>query len=113
MHGVSLEELEEDTARPYKALTLDVEYYQQLLDTSDYSDEQRQQLLEAMWTIMTAFVDLGFDLRAEETCGQSRGESAVRNLAKEVVLSSQRSPNLEKFKAIADASSDLHEREEM
>ena len=113
MHDIVSKDLEDKESTPFKALTLDVELYQQFLDTSDHSEEQKHQLLEAMWMIMTAFADLGFDLRTEESCGQNSDECAVRNLAAEVVLSSQKTPSLRNFKAVAAASNDQRDREKI
>jgi len=35
------------------------------------NDEQRQQIIEALWSIITAFVDLGFGVHPmQEVCGK-------------------------------------------
>lgn len=57
--------------RPYRALELDVEMYDALLDSPELSADQRREFIETLWSIMVAFVDLGFDIRpASESCGQ-------------------------------------------
>ncbi len=48
------------TTRP--ALKLDVERYEKMLNDCDLTEEQRQEFLETIWTIIVGFVDLGFDI---------------------------------------------------
>ena len=40
---------------------------------SDLSDDQKRELIETLWSIVIAFVDLGFEVGppADKTCGQS------------------------------------------
>jgi hypothetical protein len=39
---------------------------------SDIPDDQKQAFIEALWSIVLAFVDLGFDVKSpQETCGES------------------------------------------
>lgn len=57
--------------QPRHALTLDVEKYQKMLDAPEVSGAQREEMIKALWSIITAFVDLGFDVQsAKNTCGQ-------------------------------------------
>ena len=44
------------------ALTLDVALYEKYLEASDVSDDQKQKLLEALWSVIVGFVDLGFEV---------------------------------------------------
>lgn len=58
-----------------RALTLDLEKYQPYLDDPDLSDDQKRAFLEALWSIITAFVDLGYGIHPvqitlKETCGK-------------------------------------------
>ena len=56
---------------PRRALTLDVEKYQRMLDAPDVTPSQREEMIKALWSIITAFSDLGYDLSAAKTpCGQ-------------------------------------------
>lgn len=56
-------------ARP--VVTVDVERYQAYLDSSDMTPDQKRAFLEALWSIITAFVDLGFGVHPlQEVCGQ-------------------------------------------
>jgi hypothetical protein len=41
-------------------LTVDVEKYQAYLDGADMSEAQKEEFLQALWSIMVSFVDLGF-----------------------------------------------------
>lgn len=50
---------------------IDVERYQALLDDPDLTPEQQRQCLEALWSIITAFVELGFNVHPmSHACGQ-------------------------------------------
>jgi hypothetical protein len=66
----------------HKALTLDLEKYQAMLDAPDMTDAQKEELLTALWSIMVAFVDLGFELKPSqnsqrESCGLSESMDSV------------------------------------
>lgn len=41
-------------------LPLDVSKYQSQMNSFDMTEEQKRELLEILWSIMAAFVDLGF-----------------------------------------------------
>jgi hypothetical protein len=57
------------SARPI--LTVDVERYQALLDGSGLSDEQKEEFLQALWSIVVSFVEHGFGVHPlQEICGQ-------------------------------------------
>jgi len=50
---------------------VDVERYQHLLDDPALSEEQKQQIIEALWSIIVNFVELGFGVHpVQEACGQ-------------------------------------------
>ncbi len=42
------------------SLTIDYELYWHYLDNSDLTDEQKREFLDALWSIIVSFVDLGF-----------------------------------------------------
>ncbi|WP_425088886.1 hypothetical protein [Stappia sp.] len=52
-------------ARP--ALTLDVARYEAMLDDPALTDDQKRDFLETLWSIITAFVDLGFGIHPVQT----------------------------------------------
>ncbi|MEO1361012.1 MAG: hypothetical protein AAFU81_11790 [Pseudomonadota bacterium] len=55
--------------RPH--VEVDVEYYQDMIDDPDLNDEQKAQIIEALWSIIVTFVDLGFDVHPNQlACGQ-------------------------------------------
>jgi hypothetical protein len=61
------------TTRP--ALTLDVERYEKMLNDCDLTQQQRQEFLATVWSIIVGFVDLGFDIHPlqqadPDRCGQ-------------------------------------------
>lgn len=50
-----------ELAQPqWKALTLDAEYYQAFLDDAAISEDRKREMVETLWQIIVAFVDLGF-----------------------------------------------------
>lgn len=69
------------SARP--VLTVDVEKYQAYLDESGLSDEQKEEFLRALWSIMVSFVELGFGVHPlQEVCGQN-GRGGTQRLTDE------------------------------
>lgn len=52
--------LEANDHRTFASLTLDIAYYQALLDEEDMEPDQKRELIETLWSIVVAFVDLGF-----------------------------------------------------
>ena len=50
-----------------KRLEIDVERYQAYLDENGLSDEQRSEFVTALWTIMVAFVDLGYGVHPTQS----------------------------------------------
>lgn len=62
------------SARPIVAV--DVEKYQAYLDDPNLSEEQKEEFLQAIWSIMVAYVELGFGVHPlQEVCGQDSDES--------------------------------------
>ena len=59
-----------DTSRP--SLSIDWEFYATMLEDSDMPLEQQKELIETLWSIVVAFVDLGFDLSpVQQICGEA------------------------------------------
>ena len=46
----------------YPTLEIDYEYYEQYLDDSDLNDQQKQEFIATIASIMLAFVDMGFGI---------------------------------------------------
>jgi hypothetical protein len=56
-------------ARPI--VTVDVEKYQRYLDETDMTDDQKAEFLQALWSIIVTFVELGFGVHPlQEVCGK-------------------------------------------
>ncbi|MEL7106257.1 MAG: hypothetical protein AAGM21_10080 [Pseudomonadota bacterium] len=60
-----------DHPQTYPSLTLDWEAYAAMLEDCDATPEQQRELIEALWSIVVAFVDLGFDVQSPESCGEA------------------------------------------
>ncbi|MDX2085738.1 MAG: hypothetical protein SFZ03_10175 [Candidatus Melainabacteria bacterium] len=57
-----------------QALTLDVVLYQRYLENTHLDDLQKQELLQALWSVISEFIFLGFGLNStqliQDPCGQ-------------------------------------------
>lgn len=54
---------------------IDVEKYQAYLDDPSLSDDQKEEIIHALWTIIMAFVELGFGVHpTQQACGQVEKE---------------------------------------
>lgn len=80
------ESLSDEFEKPARRiLEVDLEKYQAYLDDAALSDEHKQEFLEALWSIVVSFVDLGFGVHPmqevagyvgsdEEVCGKLSAE---------------------------------------
>lgn len=78
------------TATPARrALTIDVDFYQSQLDDSSLSHAEKEAFLQALWNIVCAFVDLGYELNpVQKFSGEALAKSHARALASPDVVSS-------------------------
>jgi len=54
-------------------LQLDVAYYQDLFDDPNLTEAEREQFITALWQIIVAFVELGFEVHpTQQVCGKGR-----------------------------------------
>ncbi|MEM1235125.1 MAG: hypothetical protein AAGH70_13465 [Pseudomonadota bacterium] len=57
--------------RKLRKIEVDVDFYKEMLDDPALSDDQKEQIIIALWQIIIAFVDLGFGVHpAQQVCGQ-------------------------------------------
>jgi hypothetical protein len=64
-------------ARPI--VTVDVKKYESWLDDPDLSEEQKEEFLQALWSIVVTFVELGFGVHPlQEVCGQNSESASQR-----------------------------------
>ncbi len=62
-------EFNPETAPP--RLTIDWDAYLPFFEDEDISDEDKRKLIEALWSIMVSFVDLGFGVHpVQQACGK-------------------------------------------
>ena len=59
------------------ALTLDVALYEQYLEGEDLTDAEKHQFLEALWTIVVQFVDLGFGIHPLQSVHSEGSEGSI------------------------------------
>ena len=56
---------------PQKIVEIDWALYETYLAEADLTEDEKRQFLEALWSIVTAFVDLGYGIHPlQEVCGQ-------------------------------------------
>lgn len=56
---------------PRPSLSIDWKVYAAMLEESDMPLDQQKELVETLWSIVVAFVDLGFDLNpVTQICGE-------------------------------------------
>lgn len=70
------------STRKRTALTLDVDYYQSFLDDTELPEHKKQELIEALWSIVIGFVDLGFGIHPLQQVKQSEPDQTSQALAK-------------------------------
>jgi hypothetical protein len=83
------------SARPI--VTVDVERYQSFLDNSGWSEERKQEFIEALWSIVVDIVAFGFSVHPlQEVCGKDSGKYSLLSSESFNLVSSNQSENLEK-----------------
>ena len=93
-------------ARP--VLTIDYALYEKYLEGADLSEAQKQEFLDALWSIIVAFVDLGFGVHplqqtGVDACGQTT--NLTTKIASDGVSSGSEKPR-KQFKKVADCLPD-------
>lgn len=54
-----------------RKIEVDVDRYQAMLDDPALTEAKKEQIITALWQIIVAFVDLGFDVHpAQSACGK-------------------------------------------
>ncbi len=69
-------ETETDYILTEPIVTVDYELYKHYLEDTDLDEQQKREILEALWSIITSFVSLGFGVHplqeiAQLQCGQN------------------------------------------
>lgn len=65
-------------ARPQRSVEIDTVKYQKYLDDPSLSEAQREEVIRALWSIMTIFVDLGFGIHpAQQVLEQAADAQAT------------------------------------
>lgn len=91
------------------AVQVDLEAYMPLLEDSDTPDDQKLELLRALYAIMASFVDLGFSLEAG-SCGQpEKDPDPSAKVLGDHVYSSHRN-FIERFEDAAGRDADASEK---
>ena len=54
-----------------RALQVDMEKYQALLEDIDIPEDHKKQMIEALWSIVVAFVEIGYGVHpVQQACGK-------------------------------------------
>jgi len=70
--------VKDDKEGSNKSLCVGVDYerYQRYLDNSDLSDEEKQQVIQALWDVIVNFVDLGIGVHPLQQTGANNTDSS-------------------------------------
>ncbi|WP_305477524.1 hypothetical protein [Shimia thalassica] len=69
-----------------RSVEIDIDAYQSLLDQSGLTNQQRTEFLEAIWSVIVAFIDLGFEVHpAQQSTGNIKPSRHLTGIAKEFV----------------------------
>ncbi len=61
-------------------LSVDVDYYQDIIDDPDVSEERKRELIEIVGNIVMQFIDLGFGVHAVQLAQDEQQQSAKEKL---------------------------------
>ena len=88
--------------KPERKLEIDVEKNQAYLDDPDLSEAQKEEIIAALWQIITAFVDLGFGVHPLQEAGGKDAQTADQSTqTAEDMVSSTSDSLAPKFNEIA------------
>lgn len=94
-------EEQSDTLR----IGFDYERYAHFLEDADLTEDQKQELLGALWRILSEFVMLGFGVHPiQQACGQSEYSNSEIDLASSFLIQSDLKHLIEEFDDVADGS---------
>lgn len=80
-------------------ITVDVDQYQEYLDGSDLTDEQKTQFLQALWNVIQSFVELGYGVHPlQEVCGKEESSSKGGSKESFNAVCSEEAKNIKKNK---------------
>ncbi|MCT8970802.1 hypothetical protein [Microbaculum marinisediminis] len=95
-----LSERFDTSARP--VVTVDISKYQSYIDDPDLDDAQKEDFLEALWSVVVTFVELGFGVHPlQEVCGQ---DSQTSSQSPKEAFDKVKSNGLDKTKKLLDSS---------
>ena len=81
------------TSPARRTLSIDVDRYQQYLDGSGFSDEEKRVYIESLWSIIVMFVDLGYELSpVQKFSGEAITKAHATLLSQPDVISSKSVP---------------------
>ena len=83
----------------------DYERYAHFLEDADLTENQKQELLNALWRILSEFVMLGFGVHPiQQACGQSKNSNSKPDLASSFLIQSEFKHLIEEFDDVAEGS---------
>lgn len=89
-------------AHPKKTLKVDVARYEAFLDDPAMSQEDREQLLSALWQIVVCFVDLGYEVAPLQlACGEVAENEGFCGTGAQDVVSSEDHTLSDRFNQVA------------
>nr|WP_321361404.1 hypothetical protein [uncultured Hyphomonas sp.] len=86
-------------------VSVDLQAYMPLLEDTDISDDEKLELLRALYAIMASFVDLGFSLETDP-CGKPQKEPGSSPCALRDHVYSSHQNHIERFENAAGGHAD-------
>ena len=91
-----------------RALSIDWALYEKMLAESDLPETDKRAFIEALWSVIVSFVDLGFKLSpVAQSCGQIELSDALARVAGEAVIESKGNPSRKELDAAPEMDSAL------
>lgn len=87
-----------------RALTLDVDKYQKLLDAPELSFEEREEYIRCLWGFLVTVVKLGFELQEAPKCGKDQTSDTLGGFAESDLISLPSSKLASEFALLTGAS---------
>ena len=92
----------DDASRP--AITVDYERYAHFLEDADLTEDQKREFLQALWSIIVNFVDLGFGVHPlQQACGKLDDNGPKTPTSGQDAVQSKEHSITRKFDESADA----------
>lgn len=77
-----------------RTVQIEIDKYQKYLDDPNLTNTQRTQLLEALWIILTSFIDLGFRIENRAKDETKKLEQIQQNMLESIQSQTIKAPKI-------------------